>query len=247
MKHTIDYTLVWNAAVAIMRSHREALIAIAGLLIFLPIWVSQFFAGSPDFSKAKNIPEWVAIQQAHLLENWMLLLPTSLISLFGSTVILVLLTRKDLDRIGDALPLAIPLVPIFIILQIAASLLLGASIFVFVLPGLYLLSRLWMVWVILPASPNIGLIGSLLKSWELTKGSGWKALGLAAIIIFVGLVMIIVAEITIGVILKVAASGTALLFLETGFSALIATIINLIMLAVTIALYRHLESQHDQG
>jgi hypothetical protein len=243
MKHTIDYTQVWNDAMALVKSHREALIAIAGLLLFLPSWISQFFAGNPDFSKAKNMAEALTIQQAHLNENWMVLLPTGLIALFGSAAVMVLLGRKDLERVGDALPLALWLVPVFLILQFAATILLLGSVFVFLLPGLYVLARLWPVSAILSASPGTGFIGSLSKSWELTKGAGWKALGLALIILFICLVVMIVVQITIGVILKIAISGTALLFLETAFSALAGSLVNVVFLAVSVALFRHLDAQ----
>jgi hypothetical protein len=243
MKRTIDYSLVWNEATTIMKSHREALMAIAGLFLFLPSWMAQFFAGSPDFSKFKDINDLLSIQQQHLAKNWMILLPTGLVTLFGSVVVLVLLTRKDLQRIGDALPLALKLLPTFFVLQLAISILLAGSVFVFVIPGVYVLSRFWLVSAILPKSPDMGFISALSKSWQLTAGAAWKAMGLFLVLIFIGLVMIIVLQITIGVILRVATSGVALSFLETGVQALGGSLVNIVILTVTVALLRHLEAQ----
>jgi hypothetical protein len=209
----------------------------------LPSWVTQYFAGSPDFSKVKRLSDAVAVQQAHTAENWQILLPMGLIALFGIAAIITLLTRTDLEKVGDALPLALRLVPVFFVLQFGAGLVIAASVFVLILPGLYVLARLWLAMAILPSDPSTGLVGSLKKSWQLTKGAGWMTLGLGVIIVFVGLVVTIVIQIITGLVLKIIASGAGLAFLEAGFSALAATMLNLLIFAVTVALYRHLEMQ----
>jgi hypothetical protein len=226
-----------------MRAHREAILAIAGVLLFLPGWIIQYFVGSPDFSKVNGLSDALAIQQAHTAENWHLLLPMGLVAVFGTATIMVLLARKDLERVGDALPVALWLVPVYFLLQFGAGLLLAASAFVLIIPGLYVLARLWLVIAILPSNPSPGLSGSLKKSWQLTKGAGWKTLGLGMIIIIVGLILTIVIQIITGLILKIVTGGAGLAFLEAGFAAMAGTMLNLVMFAVTLALYRHLETQ----
>jgi hypothetical protein len=243
MKRSIDYNKVWNDAMVMLRSHREALLALSGVLLFLPRWIMQFFAGTPDMSKAKTFNDVVEKYEAYMAENWVLLLGTDLISLFGMAVLYVLSARRDLAKVADALPVALRLLPVYFLLQILVGMLGVASVFVFVLPGLYLLARFWLVQAALPDISDYGVLESLKRSWELTHGIGWKLVGLAAIITIVGFACYIVVMLTIGTMLKLATGGAGFPLIETAFSAALATILNIVTVAMTVSVYNHLSVQ----
>jgi hypothetical protein len=243
MKLSVDYNNVWNDAMAMLRAHREALLALSGVLLFLPRWISQFFAGAPDMSKVKDFNDIVEKYQEYMAENWALILVTDLISLFGMAVLYALLTRRDLAKVADALPVALRLLPVYFVLQILVGMVGVASIFVFVVPGLYLLARFWLVQAALPDISDYGLLESLKRSWQLTDGVGLKLIGLAAIITIVGLACYIVVLVTVGSVLKLASGGAGIPFVETAFSAALGTILNIVTVAVTVSVYNHLSAQ----
>lgn len=243
MKHTLDFNIVWRDAIALLQAHREALIAIAGLLLFLPSWITLVFAPSPDFSNAKTMNAMLVIQQSYVSENWMVLLPMGLVSLFGTAFVTVLLTRTDLERVGDAFPVALRLLPVFVVLQFVTGIFVAASLFVLIIPGLYVLARLLPTMALLSSRHKPGLIGSIGQSWQLTKGVGFKVLGFVMIIVIVGFIMIVVGQIVAGLILKMVTGGTILTFVEAAISAVLGAAFNVVVLAASVAVYRHLHVQ----
>ncbi len=245
MKHDIDYNRVWDEATAMLRAHQEAVLALAGVLLYLPSWIAQFFGGSPDMVGVTSMTQMLERQQAHLAANWHILLPTAIVSLFGSACIYVVLTRNDLAKVGDALPIALKLLPLYFVLQVATGMLVAGSIFVLVIPVLYLLVRFWLAMAAVPDSRNYGLFGALSRSWNLTKGTGWKAVGLAVIVGVVSLACFIVVQIIIGLLMQLIGGKGGVPFVEMGFSALVGTIINIVIIALTVALYRHLSAQEQ--
>jgi hypothetical protein len=247
MKHSIDYMAVWNDAMALLRTHQEAVLALAGILLFLPSWIAQFFCGSPDIVNGMSMQQMVTAQQEYLIANWTILLPTGIVSLFGMATIYVILIRKDLSKIGDALPLALSFMVAYFVLQIATGMVIAASLLVLVIPGLYVLARFWLATAILPDPANRGILAALKRSWNLTRGAGWKAVGLAVIIMIVAFACYIVVLIIVGSVLKLLTGGAGLPFVETAFSALMGTVINIVIYAVTVALLRHLEAQQPRA
>jgi hypothetical protein len=243
MKHSIDYNIVWNDAMAMLRAHKEALLALSGVLLFLPRWIVQLFAGAPDGSKVETFNDIIEKYQEYITENWALILITDVISLFGMVVLYVLLTRRDLAKVADALPVALRLLPVYFVLQILVGMLGAASILVLVVPVLYPLARFWTVQAALPNREDYGLLESLKRSWEITRGVGWQLVGLAAIITIVGLACYIVIMLTIGSVLQLASGGAGIPFVKTAFSAALGTILNIVTIAVTVSVYNHLSAQ----
>jgi hypothetical protein len=54
---SLDYSAVWADTTDMLRKHREAIVAIAGLLILVPNWASGFFAGQPDVEGVKTVAD----------------------------------------------------------------------------------------------------------------------------------------------------------------------------------------------
>jgi hypothetical protein len=53
MKHSIDYTIVWNDAMEMMRAHREALLAMAGILLLFAQLGHPIFCRVARFLQSK--------------------------------------------------------------------------------------------------------------------------------------------------------------------------------------------------
>ena len=230
MARTLDYSAVWADTTDMLRQHREAIVAIAGLLILVPNWASGFFVGQPDVEGVKTVADIFAAQGDHLLANWPVLLPLGLISVFGSIAVLTLFLRPELPRIGDALMFALKLFPVYLLVSILTGILTSLGAFAFLIGLLYIAGRLLPVLPIVVAETDkgIGIWGSIARGWELTRGLGWKCFLLFFMIV--------------GIICALAGpEGVPLV--QTFVSALTGSVLGVIILALEAAVYRHLVGQ----
>ena len=121
MARTLNYEAVWGDMVALLRQHREAIVAIAGLLIFVPNWITGFVVGPPDLEGAQSITDMFAAQGELIQANWHIMLPLGLLSLFGGASVLTIMLRSELNRIGDAMTFAAKLYPAYLLLTILTA------------------------------------------------------------------------------------------------------------------------------
>ena len=241
---TLDYSAVWADTTDMLRQHREAIIAVAGLLILVPNWASGFFVGQPDVEGVKTVADIFAAQGDHLRANWPILLPLGLLSLFGSIAVLSLLLRPDLGRIGDALIFALKLSPIYIFVSILTGVLTSLGAFAFLIGLFYIAGRLLPVMPIVVAETDkgIGIWGSIARAWELTRGLGWKCFLLFFMIMLIAYISMAVIDLIVGIICTLAGSeGVPLV--QTFVSAFTGSILGVVILALQAAVYRHLTKQ----
>lgn len=244
MARTLDYNAVWADTIGMLRQHREAIVAIAGLLILVPNWASSFFAGQPDVEGVKTMADIFAAQSEHLTANWFILLPLGLISFFGGIAVLALFLRPELERIGDALPFALKLLPVYFTVSLLTGLLTSMGAFAFLIGLFYIAGRLLPVLPIVVAEHDkgTGIWGSIAGGWELTRGLGWKCFLLFFIIMLVAYIAIGVIDMIVGIICTLA-GPQGIPLVQTFASALTGSAFGVIILALEAALYRHLQRQ----
>jgi hypothetical protein len=240
----LDYSAVWSDTTDMLRQHREAIVAIAGLLIFVPNWASAFFVGQPDLEGIKSVADIFAAQGDHLLANWPILLPLGLVSFFGGIAVLTLLLRPELPRIGDALLFAAKLFPVYFVVSMLTGILTSLGVFAFLIGLFYIAGRLLPVAPIVVAETDkgIGIWGSIARGWELTRGLGWKCFLLFFMIMLVAYIAMGVIDMVVGIICSLAGpEGVPLV--QTLVSALTGSALGVVVLALEAAVYRHLAAQ----
>lgn len=243
MPRTLDFSAVWADTTAMLRQHREAIVAVAGLLILVPNWASGFFVGQPDIEGLTSMSSIFAAQSQHLSDNWMVLLPLGILSFFGGIAVLSLLLRQEMERVGDALLFALKLFPVYLIVSILTGVLTSLGALAFFIGLFYLAGRLMPVGPVIVAETDKGILGSIARGWELTRGLGWKCLLLFLIVMLVAYVSIGVADLAVGTICKLIAGPEGVPLVQTFVSSLTATALSVTILALEAALYRHLQRQ----
>ena len=244
MARTLDYSAVWADTTDMLRQHREAIVAIAGLLILVPNWASGFFVGQPDMEGIVTLDAYFAAQGEHLLANWPILLPLGLVSFFGGIAVLTLLLRPELPRIGDALMFAAKLFPVYFLVSMLTGILTSLGAFAFFIGLFYIAGRLLPVLPIVVAETDkgIGIWGSIALGWELTRGLGWKCFLLFFMIMLVAYISMGVIDMIVGIICTLAGpEGVPLV--QTFVSAFTGSILGFVVLALQAAVYRHLQQQ----
>jgi hypothetical protein len=240
---TMDFSAVWTDTTAMLRQHREAVIAVAGLLIFVPNWASGFFAGRPDIEGLTSMSDIFAAQGEHLADNWMIILPMTILSFFGGIAVLSLLLRQEMERVGDALLFALKLFPVYLIVSILTGVMTSLGALAFLIGLFYLAGRLMPVGPVVVAETDRGILGSIARGWDLTRGLGWKCFLLFLIVMLVAYISIGVADLAVGTICKLIVGPEGVPLVQTLVSALTATALSVTILALEAALYRHLQRQ----
>jgi hypothetical protein len=241
---TLDYSAVWADTTDMLRQHREAIVAIAGLLILVPNWASGFFIGQPDLEGIKSVADIFAAQSDHLLANWPILLPLGLVSFFGGIAVLTLLLRPELPRIGDALLFAAQLFPVYFLVSMLIGILTSLGVFAFLIGLFYIAGRMLPVAPIVVAETDkgIGIWGSIARGWDLTRSLGWKCFLLFFMIMLVAYIAIGVIDMIIGIICSLA-GPEGIPLVQTFVSALTGSALGVVILALEAAVYRHLQQQ----
>jgi hypothetical protein len=238
----LDFGAVWADTTDMLRQHREAIVAVAGLLILVPNWASSFFAGQPDIEGLTSMSDVFAAQGQHLIDNWMILLPLGILSFYGGIAILSLLLRQEMERVGDALLFALKLFPVYLIVSILTGVLTSFGALAFFIGLFYLAGRLMPVGPSVVAEPDRGILGSIARGWELTRGLGWKCFLLFFVVMLIAYISIGVADLVVGTICKLIAGPEGVPLVQTLVSSLTATALGVTIFALQAALYRHLEN-----
>ena len=242
MTRPLDYSRAWNDAKALLRGQRDAVIAIAGALWFFPAWLSGFLTRDAEAAPAQNLAELMASVQQMLAENWYIMLPTALIGLWGTVALYALLTRHDLARVGDALRLGLALLPVYFLAQLLSGWAIMLGMILFILPGLYMIGRLLPVGAVIIAEPARGVIGGLRHGWNLTQGQGWRITLFFLVIMIVAAIAYFVASLFIELPVTLAVGRGGVPLLSAAVEAAGSTVINLLSLGVSVAVYRQLSA-----
>ncbi len=230
MPKKLDYSAAWAEAITLLKMHREAIVAIAAFFLFVVGWASAYLLPQPDLAGVTTIAEMAEILNAHLRANWMFILPTGLVGLYGGLVLYVLLTRTDLP------------IPYFFANLLVTFLIIG-GLFALLLPGFYLVGRLAILPCVLANEPALGVIGSIKRSWDTTKNVGWSV---ALLVLCVTIMIWIVSQVVglvVGLLCILAAGPGGIPIVQTGFAALLASIGAVISVALIVAIYRQLSAE----
>jgi hypothetical protein len=243
MPKKLDYSAVWTDAVALLRGHLEAVVAIAGFFLFAVTWGFALLVPEPSLEGTATLTDIVAILRTHFAANWMVIIPVALVGSYGGFVLYVLLTEQNLAKVGDALTIALSrFLPYFV-----ASLLTGwltlLGLAIFLVPGLYLVARFVVLPAVMASGGHLGIAGSIKAAWTTTDGVGWATFFLLFVVALVTWLISLVASLLIGLLCVLMAGPGGIPVIETGFAALFSTAQGVIFIALIVAIYRQLKPQ----
>lgn len=167
----------------------DLLLRIAGAFLFLPTFALHLVVPSPPaFTAESELNEAQQLEMARGFVAWAganggwYLLSTLLIYA-GLLTILVLYQDAARPDLRAAFARAARLFGRYVLAMIVIGIpvTIGLWSIVLLLPGLYLLGRMFAVGPILVGEAPIGLRGALARSWALTKGNGLVLAGFSAL------------------------------------------------------------------
>lgn len=187
-------------AAALWRSERDVVVRIAGVFYLLPILALAMLATGiplPDQATPEQVREAVSdFYRANFV--WLLLISVALE--FGTLAILKLFLQGG-RTVRDLLKMAaVRLLP-FVLLGFANGAVMQLGFTLFVLPGVYIFGRTWMMGAAYAAEPDRGLFGAIERGFRLSIGNGWRlallGFGVAIVMGAGALALLIVAQMLI--------------------------------------------------
>lgn len=242
-KNTLDYMVVWDDMMSLLKQHKQATIAIAGVFVFFPAWLVLYFIGIPPKIDFNNIEDFILKSEVYFVDNWIALLLSDILRFIGILSLGLLLIKHYVESTGHVILESIKLLVTFILIYIIFAFLFSFLIFLFV-PVLYLIGRFLPILGVITNERSQGVFGCIKRSWNFTRGLGWMAFLMFIIIYVVANVVSLVIELFGGLIFNLIGSNVGVL-LASGLSSLLASVVTVLISTLSIAIYRHLKPQVD--
>ncbi|MBB4840554.1 hypothetical protein HNP52_003646 [Sphingomonas kyeonggiensis] len=226
-------------AVSLFRAERELLIALAGMFFVVPMLGAVLLVSGLQLPATQDAEKLREAIMAFYDANLLTILAISLVMDFGSFAIFNLFLRGDGRTLGQVLLLALKRFGAFFVLNTIAGLLFSFGLSLFVIPGLYMLVRTWLAGPAFAADPAIGILGAFREGWRRSAGvTGFALLGLASMIFFLALGLVLIAGGILGTIAGLIGGVQAIAPVSWLVSALIGGAAWAALALIRVAAYR---------
>jgi hypothetical protein len=237
MKPTIAGVLA--DARALWRRERALLLPLAGMFFFVPmLGMALLLTGMRLSSDAAPEQAWAATM-AFYEANLPVFFVIELVLNFGTFAVLNLFLQGNGRTLGEVLVLTLRRFLPFLAISIATRFLFGLGFSLFIVPGLLIFTRTWLVAPAYAAHPEQGIGAALRRGWRASAGvNGLVVLAMAAGAFFVSLTVgvfaLAVATLIAGLVGGAAAATVA------GYIALAAVgaLAWLLFALLCVSLYR---------
>lgn len=228
----------WDEVRQLLGREMPLLVAIAGVFFLLPGLILSF--NLPPISDPSSLSAIVAVLQPYLL----LIFVISLVQMVGQLAIWSLVMASGRLTVGEAIKAAVLFLPFYFLINLVSNVIIGLGLMLFILPGIYLATRLAPIGVIAISEGIRNPLVAIQRSFAVTKGNALPIFAFILIIAIVFLLISLVCSFVFGSVLvlsglDMAAGGTgaALLAVISGLVSAAGTTVFTLM-AVTI--YRQL-------
>lgn len=226
-------------AAALWRAERDLIVRIAGVFYLLPFLALVLLMSGLDLPEQVKPEQAFEAFAAYYRANLIWVLAFSAAVQFGTLALLNLFLQPG-GTVRETLHTsALRLLPFFL-LAYANNALIQLAAMLFILPGIYVLGRTWMMGVVYAAEPERGLLGAIERGFRLSAGNGWRLALLCVGTMLIGgaavFALLIVSQ--LGVALTGAVEWAQTIFLIPVMVA--ATAVQIAVTLVRIAAYRRL-------
>ena len=233
-----DMGAAWDDAMLLVRSHLPLTSVVAGVFFFLPSMIVTLLGPAPFVPQPDATPTEASALTFQYLKQ---LIPWAIFSVVASTVGSIAILRLWLARsgtsVGDALMFALLMVPTAIALFVIQSVVFSVAMLALIVPALYLVGRLAVVYPYLTDRDVKNPIAAVASSWNLTRGNGWR------ICLFIVLIMVaifVIVMIVSGITGMFGAYGSPGFIVGSAVGSLVGAGFGLVNTAVIAATYRQL-------
>jgi hypothetical protein len=163
---------VLTDAAILWRTDRDLLARIAGVFMLLPILAIAYLSTTIEIDPATAPEELRERVAAFYRANIIVVVAISLALEFGTLMLLNLYLRRG-QSVGELMRASgLRLLP-WVLLAMANGAILQLGFALFVLPGIYIFGRTWMMGPAYVAEPERGLLGAIERGFRLSAGKGW--------------------------------------------------------------------------
>lgn len=235
-----DMGSAFAEARALLRSHRDLVLAIAGVFLFLPaVLVGIFGPPEPDFA-GQTTDGVSAMMWTYYSELAPYALAAGIVSLIGTIAISRLYLAPAGVSVGGALGFALSVLLTVLIAALIAGVGIGIGLILLLIPGLYLYARLSLVTPHVADTGEKNPLAALSASWNLTKGNGWVLLGYLLVVIIIGVIAVLLVVGVTGALVTQILPDEGGRVAAAVIGALINTIFSVVLIAVLAGAYRQL-------
>lgn len=238
-----SYDRAWNDVVAMWRAHGELLAVIAGLFLMIPDFARDLFLPLPPI---ENFDEaTITLIEKYFVDNSLWLFLLNLPVLLGSAVILSLLLDARKPTVGQAIGAAFVMLPSIFVLNLLMQFAVFGGLFLFVVPGVYLIGRLSAATSWQMANRAMNPITAIARSFDLTRGKGWSIAGIILIFAITGAIIARGIGAILGILISFVIPKMSLAAVAAFITSVLSAAIVLVMLLLSAAIYRQLAAQGE--
>ncbi|MEP3227432.1 MAG: glycerophosphoryl diester phosphodiesterase membrane domain-containing protein [Parasphingorhabdus sp.] len=236
----LNFMDCWNGTLAILRAHKEAIIAISGVFVFLPTLLMAQFVGQPALQGTEDLNAAMSAYSTFFQDNATAIILSNLIISFGGFVIFFTIARAHSGTLADDLGKAMRFFLFFLLANILTGLITLAGFMLFIIPGFYVACRMALVPIVIADQEERNPLEAVKKSWAITKDNGFSILLLVLIIAIIGAITVGVIQMIVGLIIGVATGGAGWALLENIVSALGSAVLGVLFTALIASIYNQL-------
>ena len=218
---TLSFRGALTDAATLWRTDRDLLVRVCGVFLLLPILAIGLLATTIQLAPTaapEQIRETVA---AFYRTNIIAFVTISLALEFGTLMLLNLYLQRG-KSVGEMMRAsALRLLP-WVLLALANGAILQLGLTLFIVPGVYIFGRTWMMGVAYVAEPERGLLGAVERGFRLSAGNGWRLalLGFCVgIVIFAAIFVLVILAQSLATVLGGSALVHAVLLVPVAAAA----------------------------
>lgn len=236
----------WNAAAGLIASHRDLVLAIAGVFLFLPAALVGIFG--PAQPGVEGVPATQSFDV--LMQYYGDMLPYMLVTAVLGSVGTIAIARLYLGArgmtVGATLVFALTVVISTLVAGILSSIAVGFALVLLLVPGLYLYARFAMVLPYVATTGEKNPFNLLQGSWNATRNNGWRLVVYLVLIGIIGIVIYLLASGVIGLLLTSLLPDDASRVATALLDALLSAAFSVIYTAILCGAYRELTGVSGQ-
>ena len=236
-----DLSAAWSITVALLRRHQALVIPIAGVFLFLPTLI---FSLSIEPMQEVTSNDGMEVLR-RLYEYYLTIMPGALlvgiIALIGNLAITVLFLDEHGISVGEALKLSLVLFIPALVAMIITNIIVGAGLILLIVPGLYLLGRLAILNAVIVGENIKNPLTAVSRTWEMTKGNGWRIFLFFAIVIVIGAIIEAIISGLLNFVFALTLSADLAVTVSAFVSAFLGAVLSVVLLALYAATYLQLK------
>ncbi|MHA6719919.1 hypothetical protein ACX40Y_10780 [Sphingomonas sp. RS6] len=246
----IGFAALFGEAGALWRAERQLVTRVASVFLFLPLLgIILLIATSappldvpPDQLSQTLNDFYRQFSQRNLV-------PLAIANFamdYGLFALLNLYFQGSGRTLGGVLSHSLRWLFPFLLIELAVGLLFSVGFSLFVLPGLFLFARTWLVAPAFAVNPQAGLIAAAKQGWARSGGTVWLVLlGACALVFVAGFAAMAVASLLLGLVSAAVGGGAAIEAITFVVLAAVAMLVWTALALLRVAAYRATES--DEG